>query len=128
MDVKVASNANCGNNDGVSSSRILMPQERYPHLTTSISGIGDDEWTAFDARAKQKGITKREALEEAIRNLVADMKDGIKINWIPSKIAKSRPVKIHADVLDTARKIGGELDLRINVVMLTAMDRWVNKS
>jgi hypothetical protein len=127
MDVKVASNANCGNNDGVSLSRTLMPQERYPHLTTSISGIGDDEWTAFDARAKQKGITKREALEEAIRNLVADMKDGRNINWIPSKIAKSRPVKIHADALDNARKIGSELDLRINVVMLTAMHRWVKK-
>lgn len=66
-------------------------------------------------------------MEEAIRNLFADMKDGTKINWIPSKIAKSRPVKIHADALDSARKIGGELDLRINVVMLTAMHRWVNK-
>ena len=128
MDAKVALNANFGNNDGVSLSRTLMPQERYPHLTTSISGIGDDEWAAFHARATQEGITKRAALEDAIRNLVADMKDGEKIDWIPPKIAKPRPVKIHVDALDNARNIGVKLHLRINVIVLTALHRWVNSS
>src|SRR3954453_9114343 len=91
-----------GNNDGVITIRTQMPmspQERYPHLTTSISGIDADEWKALHAMAQAEGLTNREALERAVRSLVADIKDGKEIVWRPSKVAPRKAIKIHADVL-----------------------------
>ena len=130
MVVMVDTKTHCGNNDGMKTIRNPMPmspQERHPHLTTSISGIDADEWKALHAMAQQEGVTNREALERAVRSLVADIKDGKEIVWRPSKVAPRKAVKIHADVLDDARKIGSQLDLRINVIISTAIHRWLNK-
>lgn len=130
MVVIVDTKAYRGNNDGVTTIRNPMqmsPQKRYPHITTSISGINADEWKALHAMAQEEGVTNREALERAVRSLVADIKNGREIVWRPSKVAPRKAVKIHADVLEEARKIGNQLDLRINVILGTAIYRWLNK-
>ena len=66
MVVRVDTETHRGNNDGMKTTRNPMqmsPQERHPHLTTSISGIDADEWKALHAMAQQEGVTNREALE-----------------------------------------------------------------
>lgn len=121
----------CGNNDGVITTgnlRPMSPQERYPHITTSISGIAVDEWKALSEKARREGITNKEALERAIRSVVADMKDGKDIAWRPSKVAPRKPIKIHDDILEEVKIIGNQLDLRINVIVSTAIYRWLNNS
>lgn len=102
-----------------------MPQERHPYLTTSVSGIGDDEWESFGAKAQQQGISKREAFENAVNRLSEEIKIGRKIDWIPPKMTKRRPIKIHADALDKARAISESSNLRLNVIFITAMYLWV---
>jgi hypothetical protein len=105
----------------------LMPQARWPVVTTSASGVTSELWDAFKARADELNMTDREAMEEAIRDVVAAARAGEAVDWPHPTGPLTRPIRIHEEVLNEARALRKELGYKLNVVMLAAMKRWIKK-
>jgi hypothetical protein len=126
MEGVVAPTVICGNNERVKTYGTEMPQDRWPIITTSVSGISADDWTLFKKTAKQRNFKYQQAMEHALAELVADIRSNRDITWEPSRPAKSRPIKIHADTIDEVRKLVDQIGYRQNVIILTAMLRWIN--
>jgi hypothetical protein len=105
-----------------------MPQDRWPIITTSVSGISADDWSLFKQTAKQRNFKYQQAMERAVAELVADIRSNRDIVWEPSRPARSRPIKIHSDTIDEVRKLVDKVGYRQNVIILTAMLRWINNT
>ncbi len=125
MDGDVALVSICGNNERVITRRTKMAQDRWPHKTTSVSGISAEIWDIFKITATRKGLNYREAMERAIAELKADIRSGKQIAWEPSRSAPSRPIKIHEATQREVRELSNQIGYRQNVVFITAMLRWV---
>lgn len=104
-----------------------MPQNRWPVITTSISGIGKDVWNRFKNTADTRGITDREAAEEAIRDLSAAVEKGDKIEWQPAKTGSPHSVRAHEEVWSEIQALTEKTGFRQNVLILTAITRWMEK-
>lgn len=126
MDGVVAPTVVCGNNDGGKTYGTAMPQDRWPIITTSVSGISAEDWNLFKKVAKQRHLKYQQAMERALAELVADIRSNRDITWEPSRPAKSRPIKIHEDTINEVRKLVDQVGYRQNVIILTAMLRWIN--
>ncbi len=127
MTVFIATTSICGDNERVLSCRTPMPQERWPYITTSVSGIAAEDWSFFKARARREKMTYRRALDEAIEDLVAAISRGETIKWLPSKTAPSQPVKLHEDSVTAVRALVAKTEFKQNVIIGTAMHRWATK-
>jgi hypothetical protein len=127
MNVNVALLDITGNKGEIITVRTPMPQERWPHITTSISGISAEDWTSFKSTANKRDMTYREAIEHAVADLVADIRSGRSITWRPTRSARSRAIKIHAETVDQVRILADQVGYRQNVIFGTAMHRWVAK-
>ena len=127
MDVTIAQNAAGGDNEGIVLNRDTMPQLRWPNITTSVSGIAAEDWDAFKARAKREKLPYKEALEQAIRDLADAARRGEDVDWQPVKVAPSRPVKMHDDIRNLINELVEEFSYKQNVVVATAMNRWMNR-
>lgn len=103
-----------------------MSQDRWPHITTSVSGISAEDWDLFKKTARKRGLSYREAMERAVAELIADIRSGREIYWYPCRKAASRPIKIHNDTLEDIRSLveNDKIGYRQNVIFLTAMIRW----
>ncbi len=125
----VASLGICGNNGAVEVKRnpVVMVHDRWPIVSTSVSGIAAEDWDAFKDRAKRDKIKQREALEDAVTDLAAAARRGDYIDWQPPKVAPSRSVKMHNDVQAEINNLVGEFGYKQNVVVATAMHRWANR-
>jgi hypothetical protein len=128
MDVMVAQIAFGGDNEVLVSNGNTMPQLRWPHVSTSVSGIAAADWDVFKARAKQEKIPYREALEQAIHDLAAAVRRGDDIDWQPVKVAPSRAIRIHDDVRNLINELVAETEYKQNVVVATAMHKWVSRA
>jgi hypothetical protein len=117
----------CGDKEGIISSGTHMPQERWPYITTSVSGIAADDWTFFKARARKERLTYRKALDQAVADLVLAEREGQSITWYPAKKAPSRPVKIHDDRHKEVEHLAKKYNYGHNVIIGTAMHRWATK-
>ena len=126
MDGVVAPTVICGNNEWVETYGAAMPQDRWPIITTSVSGISADDWNLFKKAAKQRNFKYQQAMERALAELIADIRSKREITWEPSRPAKSKPIKIHADTIEEVRKLVDQVGYRQNVIILTAMLRWVD--
>jgi hypothetical protein len=126
MEGVVAPTLVYGNNEGVKTYGTEMPQDRWPIITTSVSGISADDWNLFKRTAKLRHFKYQQAMEHAIAELIADLRSKRDIIWEPSRPAKSRPIKIHSDTIDEVRKLVDQVGYRQNVIILTAMVRWIN--
>ena len=104
-----------------------MPQQRWPIETTSVSGIPSEEWDRFKTRARLDKMKYRQALEMAIEGLADSIRKGDEIDWLPPRLAPSRPVKIHNDALNTVRGLSGQLSFKQNVIIGTAIHRWIKR-
>ena len=127
MDVTIAQNAAGGDNEGIVLNRDTMPQLRWPNITTSVSGIAAEDWDAFKARAKREKLPYKDALEQAIRDLADAARRGEDVDWQPVKVAPSRPVKMHDDIRNLINELVEEFSYKQNVVVATAMHRWMNR-
>lgn len=105
----------------------LMPQTRWPVVTTSASGVTSELWDAFKARADELNMTDREAMEEAIRDVVAAARAGEPVEWPHPMGPLTRAIRIHEEVLNEARALRKDLGYKLNVVLLAAMTRWMKK-
>src|SRR5688500_17408575 len=128
MEGVVAPTVICGNNERVKTYGAAMPQDRWPIITTSVSGISADDWSLFKRTAKQRNFKYQQAMERALAELIADIRSNREITWEPSRPARSRPIKIHADTIEEVRKLVNDpkVGYRQNVIILTAMLRWIN--
>lgn len=104
-----------------------MTQDRWPDITTSVSGISRNDWDIFKLAARRRELTYRAAMEHAIGALVADIRAGRKIEWMPARPAAGQSIKLHADTLDQVRELAAKVGYRHNVVIGTAMHRWVGR-
>ena len=105
----------------------LMPQNRWPIITTSVSGIRPEIWDRFKTAAEERGLTHREAAEEAIRDLAAAFAaDGVD-RWEPTSRSKAHSVRAHTDRWDEIHAIVGKTGFHQSVVIQTAMKRWLDK-
>lgn len=127
MDGSVVLSDISGNNEELITVGIPMPQKRWPHITTSVSGISPDDWKLFKDTARRHGMPYREAMEHAIADLIADIRSGKEIDWQPSRSAPSKPIKIHAETVDQVRDLVEKIGYRQNVIFGTAMMRWIGK-
>ena len=127
MDGTVALTDISGNNEELITLRIPMPQKRWPHITTSVSGISPEDWEMFKDAAIDRNMSYREAMEHAIADLIADIRSGKEIDWQPSRSAPSKPIKIHAETVDQVRDLCDRIGYRQNVIFGTAMMRWIEK-
>lgn len=128
-DAAVAPLGICGNNGAVEAKRtpIVMVHDRWPIISTSVSGVAAEDWDAFKARAKRDKIKQRDALETAVSDLAAAARRGDHVEWQPAKVAPSRSVKMHNDVQTEINNLVGEFGYKQNVVVATAMHRWTNR-
>jgi hypothetical protein len=128
MDVAVAPRPFGGDNEGIVLNRDTMPpQVRWPHISTSVSGIAAEDWDAFKARAKVDGIKYRDALEQAIADLAVAARRGDEIDWQPVKVAPSRAVRMHDDTRNEINALVEEFQYKQNVVVATAMHRYTHR-
>jgi plastocyanin len=104
-----------------------MPQSRWPIITTSISGIPKDVWDRFKKTADGRGVTDREAAEAAIGELAAAVKVGERIEWQPAKSAPPHSLRAHEDMWAEVAALTESTGFRQNVVIMTAMLRWLEK-
>ncbi len=105
----------------------MTPQARWPTISTSVSGIPPDVWDRFYAAADRKGVTGREAMEEAILDLSSDLDVGATIVWPQPTQGKRRSIEVHDSIRSTLRTIMTTTLLRQNVIVLAAMQRWLAK-
>jgi hypothetical protein len=125
-------NGNCGSSRIAAKKRgtilvSLMPQNRWPIITTSVSGIRPEIWDQFKTAADARGLTHREAAEEAIRDLaVAFGNDGVD-KWEPTSRSKAHSVRAHTDRWDEIHAIVEKTGFHQSVVIQTAMKRWLDK-
>ena len=126
MDAGVAPTLDYSNNERVITRGIDMTQDRWPIVTTSVSGVSKDDWDLFKKTAKRRKLNYRQAMERSIAELIADVRSSRDISWEPSRPAKSRPIKIHVDTIEEVRKLADQVGYRQNVIILTAMLRWVS--
>ncbi len=124
MDATVALDGFYSNNERVIDDRTEMAQDRFPNITTSVSGIGQEDWTMFKKAAKIRGMTYREAMEHAVSDLIADIRSNRDIVWQPTRSAPSKPIKIHDDTRQDVCRLVDRVGYRQNVIFLTAMRRW----
>lgn len=127
MDGSVALSDISSNNGERITIRTGMPQKRWPHITTSVSGISPEDWKLFKDKADMRNMSYREALECAIFDLIADIKRGRGIDWQPPRSAPSKPIKIHAESVEQVRDLVEKIGYRQNVIIGTAMMRWVDR-
>ena len=90
MEGVVALTVICGNNERVKTHGTAMPQDRWPIITTSVSGISAEDWTLFKKTAKLRNFKYQQAMERALAELIADIRSKRDITWEPSRPAKSR--------------------------------------
>ena len=69
MNVVVAENVVGGDKKALVLNGNVMPQVRYPNISTSVSGIAAEDWDAFTARARQDNIKYQDAITLAIKDL-----------------------------------------------------------
>jgi hypothetical protein len=124
MDATVAPSRDNSNNERVITRRAGMAQDRWPHITTSVSGISAKDWELFKRTANRRGLTYQRAMERAVAQLIADLRNKQEIVWEPSRPAKSRPIKLHHITRDQVRELAEQINYRQNVIFLTAMMRW----
>jgi hypothetical protein len=125
-----------------------MPlQKRWPLVSTSVSGIAPEVWQRFKEEAAGRGLTFRDAIEQAIRDFArrveADRNEEINNSRLDyyfrlqpsystglfrlhSTGARSHPVQMHHEVLNLVRKIIVETGHKQNAVVLNAMMWWTN--
>lgn len=118
-----------GNNGAVEAKRTpIVVHDRWPIISTSVSGIAAEDWDDFKSRAKRDKIALRTALEEAVIDLAAAARRGDKIEWQAVKVAPSRSVKMHNDIQTLINELVDEFSYKQNVLVATAMYRWTNRS
>jgi hypothetical protein len=105
----------------------MSPQNRWPTIATSISGIDPAVWTAFHARAIAKNMTNREAIEEAIRDLSLAHSAGTNLDWPHTTGGKAQSVEMHNSIHQELKALCKKTKLRQNVVLLTSIKRWLEK-
>jgi hypothetical protein len=105
----------------------MSPQSRWPTVATSVSGIAPALWKAFHARASARNLTNREALEEAIRELSVAHASGRDIEWPHTTGGKAQTVEMHDSIYQELKALCKKTKLRQNVVLLTAIKRWMRK-
>jgi hypothetical protein len=106
---------------------MMTPQSRWPLVTTSVSGIGPEIWESFRKRADATGVTYREAIEAAIHDLITDVQEDRQIIWYPPQPGGPFPFQIHEKVREELRALVKKVNYRQNVVLLTAIQRWLEK-
>jgi hypothetical protein len=104
-----------------------MPQDRWPIVTTSVSGIPEEVWHAFRRAAETKGLSYQDAIDQAVRSLEAEVRSGRAIAWKPPRTAPSQPIKMHSDVRDLIWSLADRYDFKQNVVVMTAITDWVSR-
>lgn len=105
----------------------MTHQLRWPDISTSVSGISDEDWGRFRERARRDNMKYRDALEMAVSDFAEAVRSGVPIDWKPSKSAPSRAVRMHTDTRDLINALVKETSYKQNVVIGTAMDRWANR-
>jgi hypothetical protein len=53
---------------------------------------------------------------------------GDDIDWQPVKVAPSRAIRIHDDVRNLINELVAETEYKQNVVVATAMHKWVSRA
>lgn len=105
----------------------MSPQARWPVIGTSVSGIAAETWDAFHQQAERAGLTYREAIEVAVRDLAAAVRAGEAMTWPHATGGKKRPVQIHHEAHDEVKAVVALTKMRQNVVFLAAIERWMKK-
>jgi hypothetical protein len=110
------------------TSRVrAMPQTRWPIVATSISGIAPEIWQAFKARADERGMTDRKAMEAAILELAEAVHAGEDLAWPHTRKAPLHTLRTHEAVKARLRELVDETGLKQSVVVLAAIRRWMAK-
>jgi hypothetical protein len=130
--IKLRSAWNCGKKLARSCLGTSMTQRRWPIITTSISGIPPEMWEAFKTCAAGRDKTFREALEDAISRLEVAVTLGSPVIWPHIKkkdkdAPASHPVQMHDDVRQVMRGLVERTGYKQNIVVLAAMQRWMEK-
>jgi hypothetical protein len=102
-----------------------MSTNRWPVITTSVSGIDREIWTQFKRQAGCRGMTHREAAEDAINRLSASHAAREPIEWQPVRGALSHSIRTHEAVWRKVLDMVDASGYRQNVVVLTALKRWM---
>jgi hypothetical protein len=130
MNVSVADSANSSDKE----SKVLMldakdiMQKRWPDISTSVSGIAPEDWDTFKTAATARKTNMKSALEQSIADLATAVRSGGAIDWQAPKVASTRAIRIHADTLTIINELVAETGYRQNVVVATAMKRWLSAS
>ena len=103
------------------------PRSRWPIVATSIPGIAPETWQAFKARADERGMADREAMEAAILELAGAVRAGGDVAWPHSRKAPLHTLRTHEAVKARLREIVDETGLKQSVVVLAALRRWMAK-
>lgn len=114
-------------NRRITDSVSAMPQPRWPIITTSISGIPAEFWHKFKHTAKERGLTHREAAEEAIRDLSAAVASGQEVHWEPLKTGAPHSLRAHEERWAEVAALVEKSEYRQSVVIMTALKRWIDK-
>jgi hypothetical protein len=85
-------------------------------------------WEVFKKRAEARGVTFREAMEAAIRNLADAVKLEAPVIWPHTKTGKSHPIQMHFEVRDVMHGLVEQTGYKQNIVVLAAMQRWMEKT
>jgi hypothetical protein len=128
MSVRVVFSNEIGQNEsGIFCRNRMAPQARWPLVQTSVSGITPDVWKAFYSRADVLNLTIRNAVEDAMLGLVKAVDNGEAIVWPHPRHGRTRTIQMHEQVLAEVQRLMTTLDLRQNVIVLAAIQRWLEK-
>ena len=127
MNVVVAENVVGGDKEALVLNGNVMPQVRYPNISTSVSGIANEDWEAFTGRARQDNIKYQDAITLAIKDLAVAARRGDRIEWKAAKNAPSRAVRMHDDTRILINELVEEFSYKQNIIVGTAMHMWANR-
>lgn len=127
MNVVVAENAVGGDKEALVLNGNVMPQVRYPNISTSVSGIANEDWEAFTSRARQDNVKYQDAITLAIKDLAVAARRGDRIEWKAAKNAPSRPLRMHDDTRILINELVKEFSYKQNIIVGTAMHMWANR-
>jgi hypothetical protein len=105
-----------------------MPiRDRWPLVSVSITGVAPEMWDAFEKKAKDQGLTNKDAMEASIRRFAEAVRSGRPVTWPAPRTGKRRAVQMHHLVREEMRALIREFGYRQNVVILAAMQQWLDK-
>lgn len=101
-------------------------QKRWPDVSSSVSGIAPEDWDAFKTAASARKVKMKAALEQSISDLATAVCAGETIDWQPAKMAPTRSIRIHVDIRTMINDLSTQTDYHQNVIIATAMKRWLS--